>query len=116
MGQHGISLSGGQRQRVTIARAYIKNAPIILFDEPTSALDTVTENEFQAAYEYLKKGRTTVIVAHRLRTIRDADRIYVFEHGKIVQVGTHESLISQAGAYRRLYQTQAEHGEVCQDA
>lgn len=116
VGQHGISLSGGQRQRVTIARAYIKNAPIILFDEPTSALDTVTENEFQAAYESLKKGRTTVIVAHRLRTIRDADRIYVFEHGKIVQVGTHESLISQAGAYRRLYQTQAEHGEVCQDA
>ena len=108
VGENGVTLSGGQQQRLTIARAFVKNAPVILLDEPTSALDSVTESEFQAVFDRLKQGRTTVVVAHRLQTIRNADRIYVFEHGRIVQEGNHASLITQEGAYRRLYQAQLE--------
>lgn len=113
VGENGVTLSGGQQQRLTIARAFIKNAPIILLDEPTSALDSVTESEFQAAFDALKQGRTTVVVAHRLQTIRNADRIYVFDHGMIVQEGTHDTLIRQEGTYKRLYQAQLEESEVC---
>ena len=112
VGERGVTLSGGQQQRVTIARALVKDAPIILLDEPTSALDTVTENEFQMAFETLKQGKTTVVVAHRLQTIRGADRIYVLDHGRIVQEGTHETLIAQEGIYRRLYQSQAKESGV----
>jgi len=108
VGENGVTLSGGQQQRLTIARAFVKDAPIILLDEPTSALDSVTEREFQAAFDALKRGRTTVVVAHRLQTIRNADRIYVFDKGRIVQEGNHETLITQEGAYRRLYQAQLE--------
>lgn len=112
VGERGVTLSGGQQQRLTIARALIKDAPVILLDEPTSALDTVTENEFQKAFEQLKQGKTTVVVAHRLQTIRSADRIYVFDHGTVVQEGTHASLIAQPGVYRRLYQSQLEESGV----
>lgn len=113
VGENGVTLSGGQQQRLTIARAFVKDAPVILLDEPTSALDSVTESEFQAAFDALKRGRTTVVVAHRLQTIRNADRIYVFDHGMIVQEGTHDSLITKEGTYRRLYQAQLEESEVC---
>lgn len=110
VGERGTSLSGGQRQRMTLARAFYKNTPILFFDEPTSALDSVTESRFQETYQRLKQGRTTIVVAHRLKTIRDADRIYVLENGRIVQEGTHRELIGVQGAYQRLYESQ-ERGE-----
>lgn len=111
VGERGTTLSGGQRQRMTLARAFYKNTPILFFDEPTSALDSVTESQFQETYHRLKQGRTTIVVAHRLKTIREADRIYVLEGGKIVQEGTHRELIAAQGAYRRLYESQARREE-----
>ncbi len=111
IGERGVTLSGGQRQLLTIARAIIKDAPIILLDEPTSALDTVTENKLQMALKILTKDKTTIVVTHRLHTICDADRIYVFDHGNIVQEGTHESLITQSGIYSQLYQSQLKGSE-----
>lgn len=108
MGERGVNVSGGQRQRLTIARAFLRNSPILLLDEPTSALDSVTEAGLQRSLNRLSEGRTTIVVAHRLKTIRNADRIFVMEKGKIVQVGTHEELISMEGAYKRLYQQQSE--------
>lgn len=107
VGERGTSLSGGQRQRLALARAFYKNTPILFFDEPTSALDTVTENQFQESYRRLRQGKTAIVVAHRLKTIREADRIYVLEQGKIVQEGSHRELIAVPGAYRRLYENQA---------
>lgn len=111
VGERGTTLSGGQRQRMTLARAFYKNTPILFFDEPTSALDSVTESRFQEAYHRLSRGRTTIVVAHRLRTIREADRIYVLEGGRIVQEGNHQELILVQGAYRRLYESQAQREE-----
>lgn len=110
VGEWGATLSGGQRQRMTIARAFYKDAPVLLLDEPTSALDTVTEDQLQQSFDELKQGRTAVVVAHRLKTIRDADYIYVLEKGKIVQQGTHEELFAIPGVYRRLYEAQALEG------
>ncbi len=103
VGDRGIRLSGGQRQRIAIARAILKNAPILILDEATSALDTQSEASVQNAIERLRKGRTTLVVAHRLSTVVSADQIVVLDEGRIVQQGTHNQLIEEAGLYRALY-------------
>ncbi len=106
VGPRGVKLSGGQRQRIAIARAMLKNAPILLLDEATSALDTESERIVQRALKELMTGRTTVVIAHRLSTVADADLIYVMEDGQIVESGTHRELLDRAGAYSRLYALQ----------
>lgn len=103
VGENGVKLSGGQRQRISIARAFLRNAPILLLDEATSALDTQSERLVQQAIENLQKGKTTIVVAHRLSTIINADHIYVMSGGKVVEQGTHDSLLAQNGAYAMLY-------------
>jgi subfamily B ATP-binding cassette protein MsbA len=106
VGDAGIRLSGGQKQRISIARAFLKNAPILIFDEATSALDNIAEREVQQAMETLAKGRTTLIVAHRLSTLVNADRIVVLAAGQIVESGTHTELLAANGKYAHLYNLQ----------
>ncbi|WP_304186187.1 ABC transporter ATP-binding protein [Phenylobacterium aquaticum] len=106
VGEAGARLSGGQRQRIAIARAFLKNAPILLLDEATSALDTESEALVQAALARLMDGRTTILIAHRLSTVRGADRIYVIDKGQVVEQGDHTALIAQRGLYARLAQRQ----------
>ncbi|WP_147707009.1 ABC transporter transmembrane domain-containing protein [Microvirga massiliensis] len=106
LGERGVNLSGGQRQRIAIARAILKNAPILLLDEATSALDAESEQAVQVALDHLMAGRTTLVIAHRLATIRSADRILVMDDGRIVEEGSHEALMSQAGLYARLARLQ----------
>lgn len=106
IGEGGARLSGGQRQRISIARAILKNAPILILDEATSALDTESEREVQKALENLMKDRTTFVIAHRLSTIKNADRIIVIKDGVIVEQGTHHSLIAEKGEYELLYNMQ----------
>lgn len=103
VGDRGVRVSGGQRQRIAIARAIIKDAPILILDEATSALDTKSESNVQAAIEALRKGRTTIVVAHRLSTVVNADKIVVLSEGAIVQQGTHAELINVSGLYQSLY-------------
>jgi subfamily B ATP-binding cassette protein MsbA len=106
VGEAGMTLSGGERQRIAIARAILKDAPILILDEATASLDNRAEREVQNAIEALEKGRTTVIIAHRLSTIRDADIIVVMSGGRIVEIGTHEQLLEKAGEYSRLHALQ----------
>lgn len=103
VGERGIRLSGGERQRISIARAFLKNAPILLMDEPTSAVDVETEKTIQEAMERLSAGRTCVIIAHRLSTVRHANEIFVLKDGRIAESGTHESLMKQSGIYTAMY-------------
>ena len=103
VGERGTKLSGGQKQRVSIARIFLKNPKILILDEATSALDTITEEHIQRSFEELAKGRTTIIIAHRLSTVKDADRIVVIEDGLIVEEGTHEHLLAMGGEYAKLY-------------
>ena len=106
IGDRGVRLSGGQRQRLAIARAILKDAPILLLDEATSALDTESEQHVQAALDELMRNRTTIVIAHRLSTIENADRIFVMEHGEIVESGNHAELLALDGYYAKLYQKQ----------
>ena len=106
VGEHGVRLSGGQRQRLAIARAMLKNAPILLLDEATSALDTESERHIQDALDGLMKNRTTLVIAHRLSTVVDADLIYVLDRGRVAEQGTHNELLAKGGLYANLYQLQ----------
>lgn len=106
VGELGSQISGGQRQRISLARAFLKNAPIILLDEPTSALDSETEQAIQSALQKLTRGRTTIVIAHRLATVANADLIHVMDKGQVVESGRHRELIERGGLYARLYQIQ----------
>ena len=108
IGERGITLSGGQRQRIAIARAILKDGPILLLDEATSSLDAENEKLVQDALDHLMKGRTTLVIAHRLATILKADRILVLDRGSIVEEGTHKSLVKKKGLYARLAKLQFE--------
>jgi ATP-binding cassette, subfamily B, bacterial MsbA len=106
VGPRGSSLSGGQRQRVAIARAILRDTPILLLDEATSALDVQSEAVVQAALDRLAEGRTTLVIAHRLSTVRHADKIVVMDQGRVVEEGTHDALLERNGAYARLHAMQ----------
>jgi ATP-binding cassette, subfamily B, bacterial MsbA len=106
IGENGLLLSGGQRQRIAIARALLKDAPILILDEATSALDTESERYIQTAFEFLMKKRTTLVIAHRLSTVERADKILVLDAGKIVEAGTHKELLHLKGQYAKLYEMQ----------
>jgi subfamily B ATP-binding cassette protein MsbA len=103
IGDNGISLSGGQRQRIAIARALLKDSPILILDEATSALDNESEQKIQRELDELMKGRTTLVIAHRLTTVENADRIIVMDQGRIVEQGSHADLLARDGEYARLY-------------
>jgi subfamily B ATP-binding cassette protein MsbA len=110
IGDRGVLLSGGERQRLAIARALLRNPPILLLDEATSALDTESERLVQEALERLMRDRTVLVIAHRLSTVQHADRILVFDSGRIVQQGRHEELLAGSGPYRRLHELQFRNG------
>jgi ATP-binding cassette subfamily B protein len=107
VGDRGIKLSGGQRQRIAIARAFLKNSPILILDEATAALDSETESVIQESFEKLSHGRTTIVIAHRLSTLRNMDRIIVMSHGKIAESGTHNQLLRRNGIYAKLWHMQS---------
>ena len=115
VGERGQALSGGERQRISIARALLIDPRILILDEATSSVDTQTEKEIQKALDNLVQGRTTIAIAHRLSTLRQADRLVVLERGQVVEVGSHDELIEREGAYFRLYQAQARNVDVDMD-
>jgi subfamily B ATP-binding cassette protein MsbA len=104
LGEDGTRLSGGQRQRLAIARAILRNAPVLLLDEATSALDNEAEQAIQRSFAALQKGRTTLVIAHRLSTVQNADQIIVLDRGEIVEQGRHDDLLNRNGLYARMYQ------------
>jgi subfamily B ATP-binding cassette protein MsbA len=106
VGENGVKLSGGQRQRLAIARALLKNAPVLVLDEATSALDTESERHVQAALDTLMRGRTTIVIAHRLSTVEKADQIVALDRGRVVEAGTHGELLALGGIYDKLYRIQ----------
>ena len=107
VGERGIKLSGGERQRVALARAFLADAPILILDEATSSLDSESEALIQQAIERLMEGRTTIVIAHRLSTVRAMDRILVFDRGRVIEEGPHEALLTRPdGAYRALFEKQ----------
>jgi len=106
VGERGVKLSGGQKQRISIARAFLKNPPILVLDEATSALDNMTEMQVQSSLSELSIGRTTLVVAHRLSTVKNADEILVITNGQITERGSHEQLIKTGGLYEELYRYQ----------
>jgi len=108
VGERGVKLSGGQRQRIAIARAILKNAPILMLDEATSALDSATEKLIQESLHNLMQNRTTIVVAHRLSTLNDMDRIIVFHHGRIIEEGTKEQLLAAKGHFAMLWDMQTD--------
>ena len=110
VGERGALLSGGQKQRISIARIFLKDPPVLILDEATSALDSVTEAKIQRAFDELARGRTTLIIAHRLSTVRAASRILVVRDGVIAEEGTHQELLARDGDYAQLYRTQNLHG------
>ena len=112
VGERGVRLSGGQKQRLSIARVFLKNPAVLILDEATSALDNTTEILIQSALDELCKGRTTVIVAHRLSTVKNADEIAVIDNGEIAEKGTHAELMKQNGIYKKLYSLQFRDEEV----
>jgi ATP-binding cassette subfamily B protein len=111
VGEHGLKLSGGQRQRIAVARALIKDAPLILLDEATAALDSESERQVQDAIARLMQGRTTLVIAHRLHTVAHADRIYVLEQGEVTESGKHEELLRKGGRYASFYRLQLQSQE-----
>ncbi len=102
VGERGVKLSGGQKQRIALARAFLKNPPVMVFDEATSALDTKTERRIQVSLDKLAANRTTLIIAHRLSTIMNADKIVVLENGSIAESGTHQELLAENGVYKKI--------------
>ncbi|MEJ2067804.1 MAG: ATP-binding cassette domain-containing protein, partial [Deltaproteobacteria bacterium] len=111
IGEQGVRLSGGQRQRISIARALLKNAPILILDEATSSLDTESEREVQAALDRLMEMRTVLVIAHRLSTVRNVDRILVLSDGEIIEEGVHRELMAKGGEYKKLYELQFQDGD-----
>jgi ATP-binding cassette subfamily B protein len=107
VGERGQALSGGERQRISIARALLIDPRILILDEATSSVDTTTEMEIQEALDHLIQGRTTIAIAHRLSTLRKADRLVVLDRGEIVEIGNHDDLLARGGAYHDLYQAQS---------
>jgi len=104
--ERGVTLSGGQRQRIAIARALMRDSPIVILDEPTSGLDAISEQYVMQGLDRLMAGRTVIVIAHRLSTLKRADRIYVLDHGRIIESGRHEELVAAGGLYSRLDEIQ----------